>query len=74
MIRHFSSTGYYVFETAKDIKFGDVVTVNTRYGERKGIAMCDSFDIGDEVDNFAKLWGASLPLKTVVSINREVKK
>lgn len=73
MIRHFSNSTSYAFETAKDIKVGDVVRVNTKHGEAMGVAVCDSFDIGDKVESFAKLWSASLPLKTVVSIYREVK-
>ena len=66
----------YLFAVPKNgyVDKGDRVLVDTRYGEREGVAASNDFYCsGEEFDAFVTLTGATLPLRYVLGkLNREI--
>lgn len=57
----------YLFETEENLKKGDEVRCDTRYGEEDGVCATDSFDISyNAMFHMAKELNAPLPLRKVI--------
>lgn len=69
-INHADGGISFVFKTAEDLKKNDVVKVNTRYGEKFGFCVCDSFDVPEDVvEHITSRYGTKKEkLKDVVGV------
>lgn len=67
-VRH-SGAQEYLFKTSKDLKKGDKVIVETKYGESNGVCESDSFWVYDDVlEKLELVANYTLPLKKVVGV------